>query len=100
MNRATIIGGLLFVASLLSACAAKQPTSPPRLKSSPRCAEAEATATPPTAEDVLAQQPPEVQAAIKQHEQDGSWQVFRTDQTHLYPYGQGPDPVIDCEPLR
>ena len=43
---------------------------------------------------------PRVQAAIKQHEQDGSWQVFRTDQTDLYPYGQGPDPVIDCEPLR
>ena len=101
MNRATIIGGLLFVASLLSACAAKQPTPPPPLEIVPQDApEAEATPTPPTAEDLLAQQPPEVQAAIKQHEQDGSWQVFRTDQAQLYPYGERPDPVIDCEPLR
>jgi hypothetical protein len=61
MNRATIIGGLLFVASLLSACAAKQPTSPPPLEIVPQDApEAEATATPPTAEDLLAQEPPEV----------------------------------------
>ncbi len=60
----------------------------------------EATPTPPNAEDLLAQQPPEVRAAIKQHEQDGSWQVFRTDQAHLYPYGERPDPAIDCEPLR
>ena len=101
MNRLTIIGGLLFVASLLSACAAKQPTPPPPLEIVPQDApEAEATPTPPTAEDLLAQQPSEVQAAIKQHEQDGSWQVFRTDQAQLYPYGERPDPIIDCEPLR
>ena len=50
MNRATIVGGLLFVASLLSACAAKQPTPPP-LEIVPQDApEAEATPTPPRAE--------------------------------------------------
>ncbi len=101
MNRLTIIGGLLFAASALSACAAKQQTPPPPLEIVPQDApEAEATPTPPNAEDLLAQQPPEVRAAIKQHEQDGSWQVFRTDQAHLYPYGERPDPAIDCEPLR
>ena len=101
MNRATIIGGLLFVASLVSACAAKQPAPPPPLEIVPQVAsEAEATPTPPTAKDLLAQQAPEVRAAVKQHEQDGSWQVFRTEQAQLYPYGERPDPVIDCEPLR
>ncbi|MFZ2062229.1 MAG: P-type conjugative transfer protein TrbG [Candidatus Binatus sp.] len=101
MNRLAIIGALLFGALALSACAAKQPTPPPPLEIVPQDApEAEATATPPTAEDLLAQQPSEVQAAIKQHEQDGSWQVFRTDQAQLYPYGERPDPIIDCEPLR
>jgi hypothetical protein len=101
MNRLTIICALLFAALALDACAAKQPTPPPPLEIVPQDApEAEATPTAPTAEDLLAQQPSEVQAAIKQHEQDGSWQVFSTDQTHLYPYGQRPDPVIDCEPLR
>ena len=100
MNRLAIIGALLFAALALSACAAKQPTPPP-LEIVPQDApEAEATPTPPTAEDLLAQQPPEVRAAIKQHDQDGSWQVFRSGQANLYPYGEGPDPAIDCEPLR
>jgi hypothetical protein len=96
MNRLTIVGALLYAASALNACAAKQPTPPPPLEIVPQDA-AEATPTPPTAEDLLAQQPPEVRAAVKQHEQDGSWQVFRTDQAQLYPYGERPDPVIDCE---
>jgi hypothetical protein len=87
MNRLTIIGALLFAASALSACASKQPTPPPLEIVPQEAPEAEATPTPPTAEDLIAQQPPEVQAAIKQHEQDGSWQVFRTDQAQLYPYG-------------
>ncbi len=101
MNRLTIIGALLYAASVLNACAAKPPTPPPPLEIVPQDApEAEATPTPPSAEDLLAQQPPEVRAAIKQHEQDGSRLVFRTDQTHLHPYGERPDPVIDCEPLR
>jgi len=100
MNRLAIIGVLLFAALALSACATKQP-SPPPLEIVPQDApEAEATPTPPTAEDLLAQQPPEVRAAIKQHDQDSSWQVFRSGQANLYPYGEGPDPAIDCEPLR
>lgn len=49
---------------------------------------------------MLAQQPSEVQAAIKEHEQDGKWAVYRTPEYTLYPYNQEPEPTVDCAPLR
>ena len=101
MKRLAIIGGLLFTASTLCACAANKPATPPPLEIVPQLApETDAAPTPPKRDDLIAQQPPEVREAIKRHDQDGSWQVFRTGQSEVYPYGEGPEPVIDCEPLR
>lgn len=101
MKRLAIIGGLLFTASMLSACSANKPAAVPALEIVPQLApETDTAPTPPKRQDLLAQQPPEVREAIKRHDQDGSWQVFRTYQSELYPYDQGPEPVIDCEPLR
>jgi type IV secretion system protein TrbG len=100
MKCLAIIGGLLLTVSTLYACSANKPAPPPPLEIVPRLApEAEVT-PPPKAADLLAQQLPEVREAIKQHDQDGSWQIFRIHQSELYPYGEGAEPVIDCEPLR
>src|SRR6266851_3762382 len=90
------------LALLLSACAShQQPPTPPPLKlvtESP----SEPSATPPplTGAQLLAQQPSEVQTAIKEHEQHGKWLVYRTAEYTLYPYNQEPEPTVDCAPLR
>lgn len=101
IKRLAIVGSLFFAASALSACAAKKPTPPPPLEIVPEAVpQAEATPAPPTGQDLLAQQPPEVRAAIQQHDQDGTWETFREGESQLYPYDKGAEPVIDCEPLR
>ena len=41
-----------------------------------------------------------MQAAIKEHQQDGKWPVYRTAEYTLYPYNQKPEPAVDCAPLR
>jgi type IV secretory pathway VirB9-like protein len=41
-----------------------------------------------------------VQAAIKEHQQDGKWPVYRTAEYTLYAYNQEPEPVVNCAPLR
>src|SRR5260370_42270513 len=90
------------LALLLSACAShQQPPTPPPLKlvtESP--SEPSATRPPLTGAQLLAQQPSEVQAAIKENEQDGKWPVYRTAEYTLYPYNQEPEPTVDCAPLR
>ncbi len=94
--------GTLTLALALSACAS-QPQAPaaPPLK---LVAEAPARTTPttpsPTGTEILVQQPPEVRAAIKEHEKDGKWLVYRTAESTLYPYNQEPEPTVDCAPLR
>src|SRR6266478_9436497 len=92
----------LTLALVLSACASQnQIPSPPPLKlvtESP--AEPSTTPPPPTREQLLAQQPSDVQAAIKEHQQDGKWPVYRTTEYTLYPYDQEPEPVVNCAPLR
>ncbi len=93
--------GSVTLALLLSACASQQPHTPPPLKlvtESP--AEPSAPSPPPTGAQLLAQQPSEVQAAIKEHQQDGKWRVYRTAEYTLYPYNQEPEPIVDCAPLR
>src|SRR6202795_5250410 len=93
--------GIVTLALMLEACAAKQPPTPPPLN---LVTEAEpkpdAPPAPPTAEQVLAAQPPEVQEAIKEHDKSGDWAIYRTPGYTLYPYNQGPPPALDCEPLR
>lgn len=101
MKRLTIIAGLLFTASSLSACATQKPTPPPPLAIVPQVApEAEATPPLPDGEQLLAQQRPEVRAAMSRYKQDGSWQAFEEDDFQLCPYGEGSEPVVDCQPLR
>src|SRR5712691_2688035 len=93
--------GSVTLALLLSACASQQPHTPPPLKlvtESP--AEPSAPSPPPTGAQLLAQQPSEVQAAIKEHQQDGKWRVYRTAEHTFYPYNQEPEPAVDCAPLR
>jgi P-type conjugative transfer protein TrbG len=92
----------VVLALLLSACAnQQQPPAPPPLKIVAEAApHPEATTTPPTGAQILAQQPADVQTALKEHQQDGKWRVYRTAERTLYPYNQEPEPTIDCAPLR
>ncbi len=97
------IGSFGFVALSLTlgACAPQQAPQPPPLtlvtKAEPA---AEAEPAPLTGAQLLAQQPEEVQGAVKEHQHDGAWQVFKTPRRELYPYDQGQEPAVDCAPLR
>jgi type IV secretion system protein TrbG len=93
--------GTLTLALALGGCAATQPPAPPPLKIVTEAApKQDAAPSPPTGAELLAQQPREVREAIKDHQNDGRWPVYRTAELVLYPYGEEPEPVIDCEPLR
>ena len=74
---------------------------PPPLKNRNRgSGQSAATPPPQTGAQLLAQQPVEVQAAIKKHQRDSKWPVYRTAEYTLYPYNQKPMRAIDCAPLR
>src|SRR5271166_3910983 len=62
--------------------------------------QSEATPKLITGAELLAQQPSEVRAAYKDHDQNGQWATYKTPRYVLYPFSQGPDPIVDCEPLR
>ena len=99
--KAIKFAGTIALALTLSACAAQQPPAPPPLKIVTEAApKSEATPPSPTGTQILAQQPPEVQQAIKDHDQDGKWPVYKTPELVLYPYGGMSEPVVDCAPLR
>jgi type IV secretory pathway VirB9-like protein len=53
----------------------------------------------PTGADLLAEQPAEVQTAMKEHHDRDGWPTYTTPGYVLYPYNFGADPLIDCEPL-
>lgn len=96
-----IAAGSVTLAFLLSACASQQqPPAPPLKLVAEAPTDSSATPPPPTGAQLLAQQPAEVQAAIKEHQQDGKWPVYRTAEYTLYPYNQKPEPAVDCAPLR
>jgi P-type conjugative transfer protein TrbG len=90
------------LALLLSACASQQQplTGPPLKLVTESPTEPSAIPPLPTGAQLLAQQPSEVQAAIKEHQQDRKWLVYRTAEYTLYPYNQEPEPAVDCAPLR
>ena len=93
--------GTLAFALTLGACTAQQPPAPPPLNLVTEAApQPEATPAPPTGAQLLAQQPAEIQTAIKEHQQDGQWPVYKTPELILYPYGEEPQPIVDCKPLR
>jgi type IV secretion system protein TrbG len=98
----SIAAGSVTLALLLSACASQQqPPAPPPLKLvAETSTNSSATPPPMTGAQLLAQQPAEVQAAMKEHQQDGKWPVYRTAEYTLYPHNQKPEPAVDCAPLR
>jgi len=93
--------GLVVYGALLSACSNQQPPPPPLSMATegPVVAE-DKTPAPLTGAQLLAQQPAEVQAAIKEHQADTNWSVYRTSARVLYPYSDSAEPVVDCAPLR
>jgi len=97
----SIVAGSMALTLLLSACAGQQqPPAPPPLKIVAEAATDSSATPPPTGAQLLAQQPAEVQAAIKEHQQDGKWPVYRTAEYTIYPYNHKPEPAVDCAPLR
>jgi P-type conjugative transfer protein TrbG len=92
--------GTLTLALTLGACASQPPPPPPPLKLVTEAALKSETPPPPTGAELLAEQPPAVQEAVKVHRQGGKWPVHRTAEVVLYPYGEEPEPVVDCAPLR
>jgi P-type conjugative transfer protein TrbG len=92
----------MTLALVLSACATQHqtPAAPPLNLVTEAPAENKATPPPPNGAHLLAQQPAEVQEALKEHQQDGKWPVYRTAEYTLYPYNQEPEPVVNCAPLR
>jgi type IV secretion system protein VirB9 len=98
MKRINTACTLAFVFAL-GGCAA-QATPPPLKLVTDAAPPQEAAPAPPTRAELLSQQPREVQEAIKDHENGGKWRVYKTAKLVLYPYGEQPEPIIDCAPLR
>jgi type IV secretion system protein VirB9 len=92
---------MIIVTAMVGGCAAKQQPAPPPLRIVHEAAPpAPAGPPPPTAAEILAAQPAEVREAVKEHDKKGEWPSYRTRTYMLYPYGEGPQPVIDCAALR
>src|SRR5271167_5015609 len=95
------MAGLVIVSMTLGGCAAKQQQpAPPPPRIVHEVAPAPAAPPPPTAAEILAAQPAEVRVAVKEHGQKGEWLSYRTAAYVLYPYNEGPQPIVDCAPLR
>ena len=90
---------MVGVAVMLGGCAAKQAPPAPKVafEASPKPAAAPPA---PTSAEILAAQTPEVREAVKQHEKSGKWPTYKTAAYVLYPYGEGPEPTVDCAPMR
>jgi hypothetical protein len=87
--RRIAIAGTVALALTFGACAAKQPPAPPPLNLVTE-AEPKAAPAPPSPEEILAAQPPEVQQAIKEHDKSGDWPIYKTPAYTLYPYNERP----------
>ena len=94
------IVGCTALALTLAACSAQQPAPPPLTLVTRAAPPPVPEPAPLTGAQLLAQQPKEVQEAVKQYRQDGKWPVYRTSSHELYPYDEGHEPVVDCAPLR
>jgi type IV secretory pathway VirB9-like protein len=93
------IAGTIALALTAAGCAANQPPPAPA-KIAAAGPQAEPAAPPPTGAQILAAQPAEVREAVKERGEEGEWPSFRTPNRVLYPYDEGPEPVVDCAPLR
>jgi P-type conjugative transfer protein TrbG len=99
MKRAVVAVGF---ALMLGGCGTQQRPAPPPLNLAGKAPAPKPEAPPPpTGAEILASQPSQVRDAIKEHEQNGKWPVYRTPGYVLYPYDEGPQPpLLDCAPLR
>jgi type IV secretion system protein VirB9 len=100
MKQAAIAFGF---ALMIGGCAAKEPPAPPPLRlavEAPRPRPKPDAPARPTSAQILAAQPSQVRDAIKAHEKSGKWPVYRTPDDVLFPYDEGPKPMLDCAPLR
>jgi P-type conjugative transfer protein TrbG len=97
MKKIVLAGALTLI---VSGCAAKQAPAPPPLNLAVLAPPKTETPAPPTAAQILAEQPSEVRTAIQQHEQTGEWPTYKQAGAVLYPYNEGPEPVVDCASLR
>jgi type IV secretion system protein VirB9 len=95
-----LIAAGVTVALALSSCTTEQQTGPTPPLKLPTELGSQTAPTPPTTAQLLAQQPSQIQEAVKEHQQDGKWIVFRTPERALYPYNQEPEPTVSCAPLR
>ena len=95
----SIAMGLMIGGAVLSACSSQPPVPPLRFATEAPVV-ADTTPATPTGAQLLAQQPAEIQAAIKEHQPNTKWPVYRTAVRVLYPYADGAEPVVDCAPLR
>jgi type IV secretion system protein TrbG len=91
--------GFIALSLTLGACSAKQ-APPPLTLVTKAVPPPEPEPAPLSGAQLLAQQPQEVQEAVKQHQQDGAWQVYKAPRRELYPYDEGQEPAVDCSPLR
>jgi type IV secretion system protein TrbG len=92
--------GLMIGGALLSACSNQAPAMPLRVAAEVPVIADDTTPAVPTGAQLLAQQPAEIQAAIKEHQTNAKWQVYRTAVRVLYPYADDAEPTVDCAPLR
>jgi len=93
--------GFVALSLTLAACSAQQTPPAPPLTLVTRAAQPpEPEPAPPTGAQLLAKQPEEVQEAVKQHQQDGKWPVYKALSHELYPYDEGQEPIVECAPLR
>jgi len=100
MKQAAVAFGF---ALMIGGCAAKEPPAPPPLRlavEAPRPRPKPDAPARPTSAQILAAQPSQVRDAIKAHEKSGKWPVYRTPDDVLFPYDEGPKPMLDCAPLR
>jgi type IV secretion system protein VirB9 len=88
------------MALMLGGCVAKQTPAPPLKLAVEAAPKPEAYPPPPTGAQILAALPPQVQDALRKHGQSGKWPIYKTPGDVLYPYGEGPEPMVNCAPLR
>jgi len=88
------------VVLVLGGCAAQQTAAPAPARTAVEIPQVESAPAAPSAAEILAAQPPEVRAAIKEHQAGEPWPTYRNGATVLYPYSAISEPVVDCAPLR
>src|ERR1700689_477989 len=99
MMRISMAGMVIFSMTLVGGAAKNQPPPLPPPRIVHELAPAPEAPPPLTAAEILAAQTAEVREAVKEHEQKGEWPIYKTTAYVLYPYNEGPEPIVDSAPL-